>query len=440
MMKRKSGVALLCALCLILSMVAPAFAYDGIVRDESGNISYTPFEQGIFSKGGYTIEKISHPTLGSGQVDGILTGEDQDRANTYSWSMAEAGDYVYIGTGYNSTFYIFHNNVATTLKQLQTDGLLSSDVDANRVAADIVEVMFGVDTFDETLMNDWNPVIIAVHKVTGEAEVIFREREIWAEYPEIFPGYSPYLATKNYLSGYRMAFEFQGKLYFAGMGNPTATLIEIDPATNDTNIVYYNINFTRGVSNGVHGLLVYDNEILMCLATDNYDGNGTPGGIIVASNDPSAGLDKWRIIADQDDFDGLPGVMQIDGLNGGGIWDIIEYNGALYVTVVTDKNINGKINKQGFAMYRGDKGEDGNFTWTQIVGDKGTSGLGFGMGINYSMSCNMWVFDDHLYLGTYNDPMLDLAEIPASGNFELLYNDLDHSIYLYRMDKNENFE
>lgn len=141
----------------------------------------------------------------------------------------------------------------------------------------------------------------------------------------------------NYLSGYRMAFEFNGKLYFAGMGSPTATLIEVDPATNECTIAYHNINRTRGVANGVHGLLVYDGEILMCLATDNYDGNGTPGGIIVASSDPTAGLSSWRRIADQDDFDGLPAVMQTDGLNGGGVWDIIEYNGALYVTVVTDK-------------------------------------------------------------------------------------------------------
>ena len=56
------------------------------------------------------------------------------------------------------------------------------------------------------------------------------------------------------------------------------------------------------------------------------------------------------------------------------------------------------------------------------------------------MSCNLWVYNGYLYMGTYNDPMLDLAEVPATGNFELLYNDLDHSIYLYRMDANENFE
>lgn len=441
-MKHNKILAFLLAIVLTFSLAATCSAAEAgkVYTDEAGNLSYEPLEQGVYSNGGYTIDKFSHTTLGAGEIDGILTGDEQDRGNSYSWSMAEFGDYIYIGTCYNSTYYIFHNNVTTALKRMQASGMLDTAVDASRVAADIVETMFGVDTFDKSGMNDWTPVIMAVHKRTGEAKVIFRERDVWAEYPEIFPGYSPYLATKNYLSGYRMAFEFQGKLYFAGMGNPTATLVEIDPQTNDTKIVYYNTNYTQGVSNGVHGLLVYDNEILMCLATDNYDGKGTPGGIIVASSDPSAGLSQWRVIADQDDFDGLPAVMQVDGLNGGGIWDIIEYNGHLYVTVVTDKNIDGKINKQGFAMYRGDKQEDGSFTWTQIIGDHGTSGYGFGLGVDYSMSCNMWVYDGYLYLGTYNDPMLDLAEIPSTGNFELLYNDLDHSIYLYRMDEKEVFQ
>ena len=441
-MKLKRTLALLLAAVLAVSMIPAVIAAEpgSMYTDADGHWFFEPLEQGVFSDGGYTLEKISHPTLGAGMIDGILEGEDQDRGNSYSWSMAEAGDYVYIGTCYNSTYYIFHNNLETALKKFVSQGILSEDLNTSKIANDLVEIIFGVDEFDETKMNDWNPIIMAVNKRTGESEVVFCEREIWTNYPEIFPGYSPYLATKNYLSGYRMAFEFNGKLYFAGMGNPTATLIAIDPETREAEIAYYNINMTRGVSNGVHGLLVYDNEILMCLATDNYDGNGTPGGIIVASSDPTAGFDQWRVIGNQDDFDGLPGVMQVDGLNGGGIWDIIEYNGHLYVTIVTDKNIDGTINKQGFAMYRGDKQPDGSFTWTQVVGDHGTSGLPFGMGIDYSMSCNMWVYDGYLYMGTYNDPMLDLAEIPATGDFELLYHDLDHSIYLYRMNENEEFE
>ena len=434
----KACTAVLLALVMTVSLVSGALAVA--VRNDDDTISYEPLEQGVYSKGGYTIDKVSHPTLGAGEVDGILTGDLQDRGQSYSWSMAEAGDYVYIGTCYNSTYYIYHNNVKTSLDAMKKEGKLDQNVDTSRAAADFVKVMFGTDTFDETPMSQWTPVIMAVNRYTGEAQVIFRERDILKDYPDIFPGYPPYLKGVNYLAGYRMAFEFKGKIYFAGMGSPTATLIEVDPETNECSIAYHNINYTQGVSNGVHGLLVFDDEIYMCLATDNYDGKGTPGGIIVASSDPTAGLSSWRRVADQDDFDGLPAVMKTDGLNGGGIWDIIEYNGSMYVTVVTDKSIDGHINKQGFAMYRGDKHEDGSFTWTQVIGDHGTSGYGFGLGINYSMSCNMWVYNGYLYLGTYNDPMLDLAEIPASGNFELLYNDLDHSIYLYRMDADGNFQ
>ena len=319
------------------------------------------------------------------------------------------------------------------------DGKLPADTDTKEMAAEIVRSVFGVGTFDETYSSGWDPVIIAVNKTTFEAKVVFRESDIRKDYPNIFVGY-PGLPGFNGLAGYRMVCRFNDKLYFVSMGKPTATLVEVDPYTNEAQIAYYNNRFNRAVASGVHGLIVYDGEILMCLATDDYDGNKTPGGIIVASSDPSADLSKWRVIADQDDFDNLPAVMSNDGLNGGGIWDIIEYNGHLYVTVVTDKNIDGKINKQGFAMYRGDKDSNGNFTWKQIIGDKPGSKYGYGFGIDYSMSCNLWVYNGYLYMGTYNDPMLDLAEVPATGNFEPLYNDLDHSIYLYRMDANENFE
>ena len=423
---KRVGILLCCALLLAL---LPTAGWAEVVRDGQGNISYKPTEQGKFSKGGYTIDKISHPTRGAGEVDAILEADDNRyRGNSYSWSMADGGEdseFIYIGTCYNSTYYIFHNNVKTSLENMKTAGTLPTNVNTDKVADDIVTVMFGVDKFDKTNVMDWDPVIISVSKKTGESKIVFRERDHWGN-KKMFP------IGWNGLSGYRMVVEFNGKLYFAGMGNPTATLVEVDPLTNTARIAYYDIRFTPGVSNGVHGLLVYDNEILMCLATDNYDGNKTPGGIIVASSDAK----NWRIVADQDDFDGLPAVMQIDGLNGGGIWDIIEYNGYLYVTVVTDKNIDGKINKQGFAMYRGEK-KNGKFTWKQIIGDQGE--YPFGLGINYSMSCNMWVYNGYLYLGTYNDPMLDLAEIPATGNFELLYNDLDHSIYLYRMNEKEEF-
>lgn len=417
-----------------------------LYTDAEGNYYYEPLEQGVYSNGGYTIEKVSHSTDGPGVVDGIV--DPKESGQSYSWSMATEGDYVYIGTCYNSTYYIYYNNVASSLNTMKNNGTISKDVDVESTAKSILRVAFGTDSFanEEFSPMSWNPVIMAVNKNTGEAKVIFRESDIRKDYPDIF------MRGINALSGYRMAFKFHGKIYFAGMGNPTATLVEVNPETNEAKIVYHNTNVRSqnasaysGVSNGVHGLLVFDDEILMCLATDNlqkFDPNAeaVPGGIIVGSKDPSAGLSSWRTVATSNDFDNLPAVMQIDGLNGGGIWDMVEYDGKLYVTIVTDKTdtTTGKTNKQGFALYCGTKQEDGSFTWEQLAGNKGK--LPFGFGIDYSMSCNMWVYNDYLYFGTYNDPMLDLAAVPSRGDFEDLYNDLDHSIYLYRMDKNGNFE
>lgn len=103
----KACTAVLLALVMTVSLVNGALA--AVVRNDDDTISYEPLEQGVYSKGGYTIDKVSHPTLGAGEVDGILTGDLQDRGQSYSWSMAEAGDYVYIGTCYNSTYYIYHN-------------------------------------------------------------------------------------------------------------------------------------------------------------------------------------------------------------------------------------------------------------------------------------------------------------------------------------------
>ena len=168
---RKTTAKLMAFLLAVCMLATTALAYDGIYTDKEGNISYSPYEQGLYSNGGYTIDKVSHPTLGAGEVDGILTGDLQDRGQSYSWSMAEAGDYVYIGTCYNSTYYIYHNNVKTTLDGMKSSGILDPELDTGKVADEIVQVAFGVDTFDSTLMNDWAPVIMAVHKIDRKSVV-----------------------------------------------------------------------------------------------------------------------------------------------------------------------------------------------------------------------------------------------------------------------------
>ena len=79
----KACTAVLLALVMTVSLVNGALA--AVVRNDDDTISYEPLEQGVYSKGGYTIDKVSHPTLGAGEVDGILTGDLQDRGQRFQY-------------------------------------------------------------------------------------------------------------------------------------------------------------------------------------------------------------------------------------------------------------------------------------------------------------------------------------------------------------------
>lgn len=171
-----------------------------------------------------------------------------------------------------------------------------------------------------------------------------------------------------------------------------------------------------------------DGKLLVSLATDGADPED---------------VDIWSVIANQETFDNLPACWIRDSINGGGLWDLVPFNRSLYVSMVTGKtDATTCVNhKQGFSVYRGDPKADGTWNWTPIIGDtsKGAK-YEFGLGKKESCASNLFAYGDHLYIGGYNDPMLDLAEIGNAGDFQSLYEDLKNPACLNRMDKNENIE
>lgn len=171
-----------------------------------------------------------------------------------------------------------------------------------------------------------------------------------------------------------------------------------------------------------------DGKLLVSLATDGANPED---------------VDSWSVIANQETFDNLPACWIRDSINGGGLWDLVPFNGSLYVSMVTGKtDATTCVNhKQGFAVYRGDPKADGTWNWTPIIRDtsKGAK-YEFGLGKKESCAGNLFAYGDHLYIGGYNDPMLDLAEIGNAGDFQSLYEDLKNPACLNRMDKNENIE
>ena len=138
---------------------------------------------------------------------------------------------------------------------------------------------------------------------------------------------------------------------------------------------------------------------------------------------------------------------------------MVEYNNSLYVSICTGTldNMPNKNTMQSFALVRGDRNADGTFTWTPVAGDQKKDGARYTFGIDpertRSGAANLMVFNDYLYIGEYNDEEIALERVlfsktgkNADGQFgggldcRFLNANLDQSVNLYRMDKNENME
>ena len=423
------------------------------------NVSAAPL-----SSEGYSIEKVSHPERGAGETDGILSfdamGEESNRNQSYVWSCVEHGNYIYLGTCWNPISGIYYRNLKNNLTKLfQNRGDENPAQKAGTVATNILNVVYNGNFPDGATSTNGTPCIMRVNKYTYETEVVYVEKES--------------SAFVNW-NGYRMAVEYNGKLYFACAGFPTSRLLQIDPETNETKVVMQKTAENSGFANGIRGLTVMDGKLLVSLATDGADpdnmfasGSQLPQayqnaikamakkdvrykddnprmqGVRLLSTTNPEDVDSWSVIANQETFDNLPACWIRDSINGGGLWDLVPFNGSLYVSMVTGKTdaTTGVNHKQGFAVYRGDPKADGTWNWTPIIGDtsKGAK-YEFGLGKKESCAGNLFAYGDHLYIGGYNAPMLDLAEIGNAGDFQSLYEDLKNPACLNRMDKNENIE
>lgn len=390
----------------------------------------------------------------------MLWGEESNRNQSYVWSCVEYGNYIYLGTCWNPISGIYYRNLKNNLTSLfEKRGDENPAQKAGTVATNILNVVYNGNFPDGATSTTGTPCIMRVNKYTYDAEVVYIEKE------------SSKFVNWN---GYRMATEYNGKLYFACAGYPTSRLLQIDPATNETKVVLQKTAENSGFANGIRGLTVMDGKLFVSLATDGADpdnmfasGSQLPQaykdaisamakkdvrykddnprmeGVRLLSTTNPEDVDSWTVIANQETFDNLPACWIRDSINGGGLWDLVPFNGSLYASMVTGKTdaTTDENHKQGFAVYRGDPQADGTWTWTPIIGDtsKGAK-YEFGLGKKESCAGNLFAYGDYLYIGGYNDPMLDLAEIGNAGDFQSLYEDLKNPACLNRMDKNGNIE
>lgn len=183
------------------------------------------------------------------------------------------------------------------------------------------------------------------------------------------------------------------------------------------------------ISTGIRAIAAVNGKL--ALSTISED-----GASIVASANPSEGQESFKTIATQEDLLDYPAYHYTDAIFGGSIWDMIAFNGKLYISVVTGK---GSV-KQSFALFCGEEQDDGTWTYRLLIGDeKDGAKYPFGLGADRSGAANLMVYDNHLYIGGYNDPMVALPAA-LSLDFEGIYKDLASPVNLWRMDADENFE
>ena len=453
-MRRAGTLGLVAALAAILVSPLPAHA-----EDASGAVTYN-------AGNGYSFEKLSHPTVGTSQPDGIVdyqgngavavpgadgntANNEGDRGQSYTWAAASYGDWLYVGTCYAAM-----GNTLTLM-----NGTLGDSFDAETMRLTL-EAMFNGTFFygqqkeDGTADKDSGGILVKINTKTGETKLLLSES---------LNGVGPL---------FRNAVSYKGKLYFCGSVRTNGgksglpAVYEIDPKTDEYKVVYqglssmqdYGAAYKQGISTGIRGMCVHDGQLV--ISNVGKDAAGKFVSTILTSSDPSKGPESFTEIANSDTWFNYPAIRYQDSIYGGAIWDMVSYNGHLYATICTGtpENAPDDNSMQSFAMVRGDKNADGSYSWTPIVGDQETDGAKYCFGIDpartRSGAANLIVYNGYLYIGEYNDEEIALERIlfnksdsDESGksgmggvDCSFVNANLEQSVNIYRMDKDENME
>ena len=419
-----------------------AFSCTSAVSATGNNSEFTPSV--TYSKGDYTFGKISHPDKAQATTDGLVdylgdgkvavTGQDPaatgqgDQGQSYSWAAVGYGDWMYVGTCYAAS--------GSTIQLMGS--ALGSKLDKEVMSAALKTLyngtfFYGHEKEDGTPDEDSKGILVKINVKTGELKLLMSN------------------STTGQSPTFRNAIEYKDKLYFCGAvaekGSRASlpSIYCIDPKTDDIKRVYtgmtlqeYGQAYKEGICSGIRGMTEFDGKFVASCV-------GVNGPYILESTDPSAGQSSFKKIATMQDLYNYPAYHFTDSIYGGSIWEMVEFNNSLYVALCTGtlENKPDEKSMRSFAIVRGDRKSDGTWTWTPVVGDK-ADGAKYTFGIDPERTragaCNLVVYKDHLYIGEYEDIEIALNDLLFNANIEFMANNLEQSVSLYRMDKDENME
>ena len=356
----------------------------------------------------FIIKKISNPTKGEKQADGLIDGGD--RNNGYAWAMAELNNYIYIGSNRNIIYSAIKNSFTQdNLANTFTNIVFKGDVPTNTT--------------------DFAAEIFRYNKVTKKMELVYKSETT----PE--GGF--------YESGYRSAIAFKPynenkkSIYIGAFGNKY------------TRILKFKENYVVGVDKPE--VVFIDNTGTSSVRAMTTHEDKLYFGLLINDTDlrimESASPDKsnWNIVADLRDFKNIPSVDS-GSAGAGGIFDLISYNGYLYAIIGSGSK---PIKESGFLVFKGKylgrrvKGTNKHgWKWEMIVGPNGKYEAGMGVpsyAIATPFKYRASDGKEYVYVGTFSN-VLQCLEKMFNFDFSYLYKNFLKPTELYRFDENDNWE
>lgn len=423
----KNSKRILSALLAAVMGVSAFTATAGAVgNDSDSNDRY-------YDKGdtfGYYAEKVSHAGKDVKTTDGIVdylgngvvgstdsVNGNGDRCQNYAWSALADGDNMYIGTCSSS--------MMQTLKLMQS--ALGDKFDDSIMTAALDAMFNGSFYIKEDDDGDPKSVLIKLNTKTGDVKLLMSK------------------ATTGQNVQLRNGVKYNGKLYFCGAVNGIPSIVMVDPETDECKIVYQSMTlseyyqaYLQGISVGIRGMCEYNGQLIVSMVN-------TEGAYICSTSTPWDSS-SYKVIANMDDLCNYPAYKYSDSIYGGSIWDMTEFNNELYVSICTGTKENKPDDNtmQSFAIVKASEDENGNWNWEPVVGDKEKDNAKYTFGIDpertRSGAANLIVYDDHLYIGEYNDEEIALEDILFKQSCDFVNANLEQSVNVYRMNENEEIE
>ncbi len=443
--------------------------------------------------------EAKYPNASDTEIDRMVSEAgaslDGDACQSYAFSALGYGDWVYIGTMYGGTG-INKKNAKT---MLQSMGLLkdeSTDADAaeynQKMVDSVVGLLYGDNYYTEHPVATQG-ILFKMNVKTGETKIIMAG------------------SVNGYQVTLRNAVEYNGRFYFIGTQVGTEnvadaatgipSIFEVNPEDDSFRTVYQAVTMDeyRAMQSAYvfpipRALTVYQGSLIASVTqmdgahiisytpdADDFNEDGSFKGINVDGDSALRNPEFTEIAEQSKELLNYPAYHMYDANYGGTVYQMIEYNGKLYMAInAGQKALRSTLNPEegvytavdpdtleetgcyaGYAILEGTLKDGASpsdrdaWTWTPIVGntaddqwdnkvnsaDDNPAMYTFNIDSHRFAAaiCTMEVYNGYLYIGDYNDvtqatyPMLNL-------DFVHLSTVLSQSVNLYRMDGNHNIE